>query len=118
MIYLFHMSAKNIYERFLWFDHKVRSKRYPNTTALSIEFEISPKTAQRDIEFMRDRLRCPLLYDQSRKGYYYQDKTFSLPMIYLSSEELSSLLIAKKMLQGIGGNFIKQELCRDHDGDT
>jgi len=62
------MSAKNIYERFLWFDHKVRSKRYPNTTALSKEFEISLKTAQRDIEFMRDRLRCPLLYDKSEKG--------------------------------------------------
>ena len=113
-----HMSAKNIYERFLWFDHKVRSKRYPNTTALSKEFEISPKTAQRDIEFMRDRLRCPLLYDQSRKGYYYRDETFSLPMIYLSSEELSSLLIAKKMLQGIDGDFIKQELSSAIDKIT
>jgi len=112
------MSAKTIYERFLWFDHKARTKRYPNTTALSKEFEISPKTAQRDIEFMRDRLRCPLLYDQSRKGYCYRDETFSLPMIYLSSEELSSLLIAKKMLQGIGGDFIKQELSSAIDKIT
>ncbi|MFA4829707.1 MAG: WYL domain-containing protein, partial [Thermodesulfovibrionales bacterium] len=112
------MSAKTIYERFLWFDHKARAKRYPNTTVLSKEFEISPKTAQRDIEFMRDRLRCPLLYDQSRKGYYYRDETFSLPMIYLSSEELSSLLIAKKMLQGIGGDFIKQELSSAIDKIT
>lgn len=112
------MSNKNIYERFLWFDHKVRSKRFPNTSALSKKFEISPKTAQRDIEFMRDRLSCPLLYDQCVKGYYYKDETFSLPMIYLSSEELSSLLIAKKMLQGIGGDFIKQELSSAIDKIT
>jgi hypothetical protein len=55
------MGKKNIYERFLWFDEKVRSRRYPNATRLAAEFEISLKTAQRDIEFMRDRLNCPLL---------------------------------------------------------
>ncbi len=80
------MGTKNIYERFVWFDHQVRAKRFPNTTSLAEKFEISTKTAQRDIEFMRDRLRCPLDYDPSRKGYYYDDETFSLPMIYLSSE--------------------------------
>jgi predicted DNA-binding transcriptional regulator YafY len=48
---------------------------------------------------MRDRLNCPLFYDPSRKVYFYKDDTFSLPLIYLSSEELSSLLIARKFLQ-------------------
>jgi len=37
------------------------------------------KEAQRDIDFMRDRLLCPLDYDPSQKGYYYNDETFSLP---------------------------------------
>ena len=62
------MGAKNVYERFIWFDHKVKSKKYPNATSLSGQFEISLKTAQRDIEFMGDRLNCPLVYDKSRKG--------------------------------------------------
>ncbi len=97
------MGSKNVYERFVWFDHQVRSKKYPNATALANHFEVSSKTAQRDIDFMRDRLFCPLHYDRSRKGYYYTDETFSLPMIYLSSEELSSLLIARKILQDISG---------------
>jgi hypothetical protein len=48
---------------------------------------------------MRDRLLCPLHYDTSQKGHCYDDETFSLSMIYLSSEELSSLLIARKMRQ-------------------
>ncbi len=93
------MGAKNVYERFIWFDHRVKLKKYPNATFLSGQFEISLKTAQRDVEFMRDRLNCPLFYDTSRKGYFYKDDTFSLPLIYLSSEELSSLLIARKFLQ-------------------
>ena len=104
------MGIKNIYERFVWFDNQVRGRKYPNATSLSEQFEISTKTAQRDIDFMRDRLLCPLHYDSSQKGYYYDDETFSLPMVYLSSEELSSLLIARKMLQDISGGSIGHEI--------
>jgi predicted DNA-binding transcriptional regulator YafY len=104
------MGIKNIYERFVWFDNQARAKRYPNATSLAGAFEISTKTAQRDIDFMRDRLLCPLDYDPSQKGYYYDDDTFSLPMVYLSSEELSSLLIARKMLQDISSGSIGDEI--------
>jgi predicted DNA-binding transcriptional regulator YafY len=104
------MGTKNIYERFVWFDDQARTKKYPNATSLAEQFEISAKTAQRDIDFMRDRLLCPLEYDSSQKGYCYDDETFSLPMIYLSSEELSALLIARKMLQDISGGSIGDEI--------
>ena len=104
------MGSKNIYERFVWFDNKVRAGKYPNATSLSGQFEISVKTAQRDIEFMRDRLNCPLLYDKSQKGYLYEDDTFSLPMVYLSSEELASLLIARKFLKDISGGYVGKEI--------
>jgi predicted DNA-binding transcriptional regulator YafY len=104
------MSAKNIYERFIWFDDQVKGKKFPNATSLAEQFEISTKTAQRDIDFMRDRLLCPLYYDSSQKGYYYDDETFSLPMVYLSSEELSALLIARKMLRDISGGAIGDEI--------
>jgi hypothetical protein len=104
------MGTKNIYERFVWFDNQVRAKKCPNATTLANQFEISTKTAQRDIEFMRDRLLCPLLYDASEKEYCYDDETFSLPIVYLSSGELSSLLIARKMLKGIGGVSIGDEI--------
>ena len=104
------MGVKNIYEWFIWFDTQVRKKSYPNASSLAGQFEISTKTAQRDIDFMRDRLLCPLQYDPSRKGYYYDDETFSLPMVYLSSAELSSLLIAKKILQDVSGGYIGDEI--------
>jgi predicted DNA-binding transcriptional regulator YafY len=104
------VGTKNIYERFVWFDNQVRARKYPNATSLSERFEVSTKTAQRDIDFMRDRLLCPLEYDSSQKGYYYDDETFSLPMVYLSSEELSALLIARKMLQDISGGSIGDEI--------
>jgi predicted DNA-binding transcriptional regulator YafY len=104
------MGIKNIYERFIWFDSQVRKKKYPNATSLAKEFEISSKTAQRDIDFMRDRLSCPMEYDPSQKGYYYLDDTYSLPMVYLSSEELSALLLARKMLKDVSNGCIGEEI--------
>ncbi len=64
------MGIKNIYERFVWFDHQVRARKFPNATSLAGAFEISTKTAQRDIDFMRERLLCPIHYDGSKKGCY------------------------------------------------
>jgi predicted DNA-binding transcriptional regulator YafY len=104
------MGVKNIYERFIWFDTQVRKKEYPNTSSLAKQFEISTKTAQRDIDFMRDRLSCPLIYDARERGYFYEDDTFSLPMIFLSPEELSALLIARKALKDISGGTLGKEL--------
>jgi predicted DNA-binding transcriptional regulator YafY len=106
------MGSKNIYERFLWFDRKVRAKTFPNASKLAGKFEISSKTAQRDIEFMRERLNCPLLYDQTMKGYFYEDETFSLPSIYISAEELSALLMARNILQGICAEYLEHEVSQ------
>ena len=47
---------------------------------------------------------------QAEKDIFMKDDTFSLPLIYLSSEELSSLLIARKFLQDISERHIGDEL--------
>ena len=104
------MGSKNIYERFAWFHDRVRTGKYPNASSLSRKFEVSKKTAQRDIEFIRDRLSAPLFYDKTLKGYLYEDESFFLPLTYLSSDEITSLLLAKKVLQGISGGSIRNEL--------
>lgn len=104
------VGKKNIYERFIWFDKKTKASEHPNATGLARRFEISLKTAQRDIEFMRDRLDAPLVYDSTRKGYYYENKTFTLPSVFLSADEISSLLIAKKVLRDISGGNLESQL--------
>ncbi len=112
------MGDKNVYERFVWFDVQVRAKRYPSASTLAERFEISAKTAQRDIEFMRDRFHCPLAYDTSRKGYFYTQETYALPAIYLSAAELSGLLIARKILCDISQDRIGREVTAVADKIT
>lgn len=52
-------------ERFVWFEHLLRQRAYPNTTRLVEQFGISRKTAQRDISYLRDRLPAPIDYDRT-----------------------------------------------------
>jgi predicted DNA-binding transcriptional regulator YafY len=104
------MSTILIYPRFQWFEEQAKNGKYPNSVALASEFEISEKTAQRNIVFMRDRLSCPLEYDYRRRGYYYSDKSFFLPPMSLSSHDLVSLFVARDLLKNIAGQAVGKKI--------
>ena len=48
------------YRRLLFIDRKVRDGSYPNCPSLAREWEVSVKTIQRDIDYLRDELGAPL----------------------------------------------------------
>ena len=102
------MPNKIIYERYLWFHGRVRALRYPNATTLAERFYISPKTAQRDIEFMRDRLLAPLEYIAAERGYRYTDASYELPGLCIGAEELTALLVAYRLASTIPDKRLKR----------
>ena len=59
--------------RIFWIDYQIRAGRYPNATTIAAHFEISAKTAQRTIEFLRDQIRMPLAFSRAANGYYYSE---------------------------------------------
>ncbi len=95
-------------ERFIWFDGRLRQKRFPNASHLAEQFEISHKTAQRDICFLRDRAHAPLVYDHSHKGYYYTEAAFDLPRLPATQEEILAVLVARRLLSHTAGGFISE----------
>src|ERR1035437_1166345 len=97
-------------ELFVWFDNEARRERFPNATKLGEHFEIAVKTAQRSIDHFRDRLLAPLEYESSKKGYYYTDPTFQLPVIRISEEELLALLISQKLITEASAGSLADEL--------
>lgn len=104
------MGSRNSIERLRWFDRQVQEKRFPNASSLAAKYEISKRTAQREIDYMRDRLSFPLEYDASRKGYYYTDDTVPIPSIYLTTEELFSLVMARNFLRDLSGGAVGKEI--------
>ena len=104
------MGDQLILERYYWVDCQVRRERFPNARKLADQFEISSKTAQRSIEFMRDRLGAPLEYDPGHKGYRYSDDTFTLPSFHIAQEELVSILLARNLLSKSAGGIISERI--------
>ena len=97
-------------ERLFWFHDQVKGGRFPNAGRLAERYEISHKTAQRDINRMRDRLLAPIEYDAARKGYYYTDDHFELPCLPASQQEILCLLLARKLLSQSAQGYINREI--------
>jgi len=89
-------------ERLYIIDQQIASGKYPNTPYLAEYLgknwgKLSISTVSRDIEYMRDRLYAPIEYDPLHRGYYYAQKTFRLPAVYASAENLLALGMAKSI---------------------
>ena len=104
------MGDQLFLERFIWFDNEARNGRFPNATRLAEQFELSTKTAHRSIDYFRDRLQAPLEYDESRKGYFYTDLSFQIPITRVSQDELLALLISRKLITEASAGSLGDEL--------
>ena len=86
----------------------LQSGTFPNATRLAADLEVSTKSIQRDIEFMRDRLGLPVEYNASCFGYYYTEEVNAFPTMQITEGELVALVLAEKALQQYRGtNFEK-----------
>src|SRR5215213_4007586 len=73
--------------RLQWIDAEIRAGRYPNARRLAEQFEISPRQAQRDFEYLRDSLGAPLAYSALRRGYRYDGETYVLPGPFVTPQQ-------------------------------
>jgi predicted DNA-binding transcriptional regulator YafY len=88
----------------------VHSGKFPNASTLARELEVSTKSIQRDIEFMRDRLELPIEYHPQRFGYHYTGEVSSFPTMHITEGELVALVIAEKALEQYRGTQFEKPL--------
>lgn len=98
------------FERVFWIDLQIRAGHFPNATTIAEHFEISTKTAQRTIEFMRSRLRMPMEYSAEDRGWYYTEPHFALPAIELTEGDLVAILLAEKLARQYRGTAIGHQV--------
>ena len=82
----------------------------PNCRVLAGELEVSPKTVQRDIDFMRDQLGLPLDYDAVAHGFYYTKRVVQFPTMKISEGELVALAVARNALAQYQGTPFERPL--------
>jgi predicted DNA-binding transcriptional regulator YafY len=67
------------------------------------ELEISLATLKRDLDYMRERLMAPIIWDSEKRGYRFSEdegakKRFSLPGVWFNASEIHALLTMQHLL--------------------
>lgn len=76
----------------------ISAEKFPNCQKAAAELEVSPKTVQRDIEFMRSQMGLPIEYHQTEFGFYYTKPVTHFPTLEISEGEVVALFIAQRAL--------------------
>lgn len=68
-------------ERIAFIDQSIRDHGGIRLTEIIVRFEVSERQAKRDIEYLRNRLNAPLIWDKSKKVYCYESSWQNLAFI-------------------------------------
>ena len=96
--------------RLLQIDEEIRSGKFPNATSLSKKIEVSSRTIQRDIEYMRDMYNAPIEFDAYKNGYYYTEENFYIKSVPLSEGELFSVALFDQLLEQYRNTPLENDL--------
>src|SRR6202046_5876131 len=66
--------------RFQEIFHAIKTGRFPNRTQLARSIEVTTKTIQRDLNYMRYQLTLPIEFDYAHGGYYFTKTMTHLPL--------------------------------------
>src|SRR5438105_2672528 len=73
---------------------RIQRGDYPSRKILAAEWEKSPRTMQRDLDFIRDVWGLPLEYNAHKYGYCFSAPVAKFPMVPISEAELVSVFVA------------------------
>lgn len=93
-------------ERFYKIDQMLHERRVVPIEVFLEELDVSRATFKRDMEYLRDRLHAPIVWDRDAGGYRFENlkatgPAYELPGLWFSSGELYALLAAHKLLGDI-----------------
>jgi len=88
----------------------IKEGEMPTCASLARQLEVTSKTIQRDIDFMRDSWRLPLEYDDQRHGWYYSEPVVDFPDFEVGAEEIAALFLARTAMESIRGTDLADKL--------
>ncbi|MDF3129099.1 WYL domain-containing transcriptional regulator [Kiritimatiellaeota bacterium B1221] len=94
---------------------ELSADRFPNCSTLANKLEVSTKTIQRDLDFMRDEFGMPLEYDPVQNGFHYTASVEAFPPLQIGVEELMSLFVARKVMASMAGTAVESALRSGFD---
>ena len=97
-------------ERMLRIHEELRRGALTNCSKLAKALEVSTKTINRDIAFMRDRMDLPIEFDSRIQAYRYTHPVGAFPTVQVTEGELLALLVARRALEQYRGTSFHRQL--------
>jgi predicted DNA-binding transcriptional regulator YafY len=93
--------------RIAYIDRELSNGNFPSARMLAGQYQVSTKSIQRTIDFMKTTFNAPIIFDRKIKGYYYSEKKFRLNLLSLNEKDLYTLALMQKALDQTSGPFKK-----------
>lgn len=102
-------------ERFYLIDQMLNNHRCVNLPRLLESLEVSAATFKRDLEYLRDRLGAPIIWDRNCRGYRYQqsprpDQNYHLPGLWFNTAEIQALLTMNAWLENMQPDMLSEHI--------
>jgi len=99
-----------LWRRLQTIHHQIKERRYPNATGLAAVLDVSSKTVQRDLDYLRNELAAPIEFDRDSNGYFYSRADYVLPFLPVDGRDLFSIGVAAQVLSLFGGTPLGRDL--------
>ena len=102
-------------ERFYKIDLLLSECRCVPMDTLIESLGTSKATVKRDLEYLRDRLHAPIVWDRALRGYRYdasdpRASAYKLPGLWFSAAEIHALLTLQQLLANLGDGLLKPHI--------
>ncbi len=93
-------------ERFHIIDQLLCNRRQVTRAQFLEALEVSPATFKRDLEYMRDRLAAPIVWNRELRGYSYDTSDtnadqYQVPGLWFNTGEIQALLSMDALLENL-----------------
>jgi predicted DNA-binding transcriptional regulator YafY len=92
-------------ERFYKIHQLLESRRVVPREIFLDELGVSLATLKRDLEYMRERLHAPIVWDPASRGYRFdatpEGPTYALPGMWFNASEAHALLTMQRLLENL-----------------
>ena len=102
-------------ERFHLIDQMINTKGCVQRQQFLDVLEISAATFKRDLEYLRDRLGAPIVWDAKKRGYCYQSEghvgtAYQLPGLWFNTGEIQALLTMNTWLENLQAGILSDHI--------
>ena len=102
-------------ERFYRIDQLLNERRAVSMRTFIEELKVSPATFKRDLQYMRERLNAPIVWDRELRGYRFDPNepaasSYALPGLWFNASEIHALLSMQQLLADVQPGLLEPHI--------